>query len=138
MIWSSRARPCHKGGPVSGMAGHMTRRKAAGTKSMCGDWMPSDALRGPLTCHVRLTCVIYRAVPKSWSRRKRADAIADKIRPTTRPDLDNLIKGIKDALSGVWYKDDSQVVEYGKVGKWYAEEPRVYVRLDREVDDGQE
>ena len=29
MIWSSRARPCHKGGPVSGMAGHMTRRKAA-------------------------------------------------------------------------------------------------------------
>ena len=47
-------------------------------------------------------------------------------------------EGIKDALNGVWYKDDSQVVEYGKVGKWYAEEPRVYVRLDREVDDGQE
>ena len=100
--------------------------------------MPTDALRGPLTCPVRLTCVIYRAVPKSWSRRKKADAIADKIRPTTKPDLDNLIKGIKDALSGVWYKDDSQVVEYGKVGKWYAEEPRVYVRLDVEVNDGQE
>ena len=97
--------------------------------------MPSDALGRPLTCPVRLTCVIYRAVPKSWSRRKRADAIADKIRPTTKPDLDNLIKGIKDALSGTWYKDDSQVVEYGKVGKWYAEEPRVYVRLDVEVDD---
>ncbi len=100
--------------------------------------MPPDALGRPLTCSVRLTCVIYRAVPKSWSRRKRADAITDKIRPTTKPDLDNLIKGIKDALSGVWYKDDSQVVEYGKVGKWYAEEPRVYVRLDVEVDDGQE
>ena len=138
MILSSQARLYRKDGPALGMAGHMTRQRAASTKSMCGDWMPSDALRGPLTCHVRLTCVIYRAVPKSWSRRKRADAIADKIRPTTKPDLDNLIKGIKDALSGVWYKDDSQVVEYGKVGKWYAEEPRVYVRLDREVDDGQE
>lgn len=81
--------------------------------------------------------LIYRAVPKSWSKRKRADAIADKIRPTTKPDLDNVIKGIKDALNGVWYKDDSQVVEYGLVGKWYAEEPHVYVRLDVEVEDGQ-
>lgn len=100
--------------------------------------MPSDALRRPLTCPVRLTCVIYRAVPKSWSRRKRADAIADKIRPKTKPDVSNILKGIEDALNGVWYADDSQIVEYGLIGKWYAEEPRVYVRLDREVDDGQE
>ncbi|WP_337952360.1 RusA family crossover junction endodeoxyribonuclease [Mitsuokella jalaludinii] len=99
--------------------------------------MPSDALGRPLTCPVRLTCVIYRAVPKSWSRRKRADAIADKIRPTTRPDVSNVIKGIEDALNGVWYADDSQIVEYGVIGKWYAEEPRVYVRLDTEVNDGQ-
>ena len=141
MIWSSRARPCHKGGPVSGMAGHMTRQRAASTKyvrRLARKNMPPDALRGPLTCPVRLTCVIYRAVPQSWSRRKRADAIADKIRPKTRPDVSNVIKGIEDALNGVWYNDDSQIVEYGVIGKWYAEEPRVYVRLDREVDDGQE
>lgn len=100
--------------------------------------MPPDALRGPLTCPVRLTCVIYRAVPQSWSRRKRADAIADKIRPTTKPDVSNILKGIEDALNGVWYADDSQIVEYGLIGKWYAEEPRVYVRLDVEVEDGQE
>lgn len=43
-----------------------------------------------------------------------------------------------DALNGIWYKDDSQIVEYGVIGKWYAESPRVYVRLDREVEDGQE
>lgn len=100
--------------------------------------MPPDALGRPLTCSVRLTCVIYRAVPKSWRRRKKADAIADKIRPTTRPDVSNVIKGIEDALNGVWYADDSQIVEYGLIGKWYAEEPRVYVRLDMEVNDGQE
>ena len=91
----------------------------------------------PTTRPVRLTLVIYRGVPKSWSRRKRADAIADKIRPTTKPDVSNVLKGIEDALSGVWYEDDSQIVEYGRIGKWYAEEPRVYVRLDMEVDDGQ-
>ena len=92
----------------------------------------------PTTRPVRLTLVIYRGVPKSWSRRKRADAIADKIRPTTKPDVSNILKGIEDALNGVWYADDSQIVEYGLIGKWYAEEPRVYVRLDTEVDDGQE
>ena len=100
--------------------------------------MPSGARSRPLTCPVRLTCVIYRGVPKSWSRRKKAAAIADKIRPTTKPDVSNIIKGVEDALTGVWYKDDSQIVEYGKIGKWYADEPRVYVRLDVEVEDGQE
>lgn len=100
--------------------------------------MPPDARRHPLTCPVRLTCVIYRGVPKSWSRRKRAAAIADKIRPTTKPDVSNILKGIEDALTGMWYKDDSQIVEYGVIGKWYADEPRVYVRLDTEVEDGQE
>jgi Holliday junction resolvase RusA-like endonuclease len=52
--------------------------------------------------------------------------------------VSNVIKGIEDALNGVWYADDSQIVEYGLIGKWYAEEPRVYVRLDTEVNDGQE
>ena len=138
MIWSSRARLYRKGGPALGMAGHMTHQRAASTKyvrRLARKNMPPDALRGPLTCPVRLTCVIYRAVPQSWSRRKRADAIADKIRPTTRPDVSNVIKGIEDALNGVWYADDSQIVEYGLIGKWYAEEPRVYVRLDMEVED---
>lgn len=97
-----------------------------------------NASESPTTHAVRLTLVIYRGVPKSWSKRKAAQAIADKIRPTTKPDVSNVLKGIEDALNGVWYADDSQIVEYGLMGKWYAEEPRVYVRLDVEVEDGQE
>lgn len=97
-----------------------------------------NAPESPTTHAVRLTLVIYRGVPKSWSKRKAAQAITDKIRPTTKPDVSNVLKGIEDALNGVWYEDDSQIVEYGKIGKWYAEEPRVYVRLDVEVEDGQE
>ena len=38
MILSSPVRLYRKGGPALGMAGHMTRQRAASTKSMCGDW----------------------------------------------------------------------------------------------------
>ena len=41
--------------------------------------------------------------PKSWSKTRRGMC------PTCRPDLDNLMKGVADALNGVAYKDDGQI-----------------------------
>jgi Holliday junction resolvase RusA-like endonuclease len=39
---------------------------------------------------------------------------------TCRPDLDNLLKGVKDAMSKVVWDDDSDVALYGPgTGKWY-------------------
>ncbi|HHK41746.1 MAG TPA: RusA family crossover junction endodeoxyribonuclease, partial [Planctomycetaceae bacterium] len=38
---------------------------------------------------------------------------------TSRPDLDNLVKSTKDALNGLAWRDDSQVVELS-AGKCYA------------------
>ena len=35
----------------------------------------------------------------------------NKIRPTKKPDIDNIIKAVLDALNGVAYKDDTQVVQ---------------------------
>lgn len=46
----------------------------------------------------------YRALPKS--RPKKVTREAD----TTKPDADNIIKIVLDALNGVAYHDDSQVV----------------------------
>lgn len=45
---------------------------------------------------------------------------------TTRPDLaDNLSKGMMDALSGLLWKDDSQIVEMSGVMKCYGLKPRI-------------
>ena len=42
-------------------------------------------------------------------------------------------KGVEDALKGVWYKDDSQIVGYGVLGKWYDERPRIEIMM-RELE----
>ena len=78
---------------------------------------------------VKFSIVEYRAIPKSWSKGKRAAALCGGIQPLVKPDTDNILKGIKDALTGVFWKDDAQVVkEY--IEKVYDAEPRVTVEVE--------
>ena len=50
-------------------------------------------------------------------------------RPTKKPDIDNVIKIITDALNGIAYDDDAQIVSLSAT-KFYDENPHVDVRLD--------
>lgn len=85
----------------------------------------------PLEGALRLTIKIYRSIPKSFSKIKQKRAINGLIRPTTKPDLDNYIK-IVDALNGVFWKDDSQIVEYGEgTGKYYSDQPRLEIIVEQ-------
>jgi Holliday junction resolvase RusA-like endonuclease len=71
-------------------------------------------MNGPL----RLTVTFSMGIPKSWSAKKKAEAELGNIRPTSKPDIDNLIKLVGDALNGIAYKDDSQIVEIQAVKKY--------------------
>lgn len=68
---------------------------------------------------------LYMGVPKSLSHNKQIDLIADH-RPTKRPDLDNLYKGITDALNRVAYYDDSQIISTC-TAKYWSGEPRAEI-----------
>lgn len=46
----------------------------------------------------------------------------------TKPDADNYLKGVKDALKGIIWKDDSQVVD-AFVRKRYSARPRIEVKI---------
>jgi Holliday junction resolvase RusA-like endonuclease len=50
-------------------------------------------------------------VPESWSNKKRTEALAGHVFPTSKPDLDNLLKAAADGLNAIVYRDDAQIVE---------------------------
>ena len=49
-------------------------------------------------------------------------------RPSAKPDIDNVIKAVLDALNGIAYKDDARVVEL-EARKVYGNEPGVAVEI---------
>ena len=65
----------------------------------------------PIEVAVFLIVRAYMPIPKSWSLKKQRAAALEEIFPTSRPDLDNIVKAIKDGANGVAWKDDSQVVD---------------------------
>ena len=72
--------------------------------------------------------IAYFSIPNSFSKKKRAQAIEGKIRPTKKPDTDNIAKTILDSLNGIAFEDDKQVVAL-LVKKLYGEEAKVVVSL---------
>ncbi|MFA6167773.1 MAG: RusA family crossover junction endodeoxyribonuclease [Gemmatimonadaceae bacterium] len=83
---------------------------------------------GPLTILVLATFV----VPKSWSKKKRAAALAGTLRHTSKPDADNVLKLVKDALNMVAYTDDSAIYD-AHVMKCYGDTAGLSVLLGLEV-----
>lgn len=55
------------------------------------------------------TIVAYFEIPKSAPKKDVPDMRAGRIRPTKKPDMDNIIKTVLDALNGIAYRDDSQI-----------------------------
>ena len=70
----------------------------------------------------------YFPVPNSRPKEWKKLANDYFIRPTTKPDIDNIVKAFCDALNGIAWKDDSMVTNIG-ANKRYAEIPRCEVRV---------
>lgn len=84
-------------------------------------------LHAPLDGPLAVTMAISVVVPQSWSKRKRADALAGRLRPTGKPDLDNCVK-LLDALNKIIWNDDSQIVAMA-ASKAYAEQAQAVLEI---------
>lgn len=67
-------------------------------------------------------------IPKSATRIAKIFMASGWTRPTVKPDCDNILKVVADALNGVAYDDDKQLVEVS-VQKVYGEKPGLTVVL---------
>lgn len=89
--------------------------------------IPSRPIDGPVMIGVRA----YLPIPKSMPKYKRAMISSGDLRPLTKPDLDNLIKQVKDVMTQMrFWGDDKQVVGYLEgTGKYYSDNPRWEIEI---------
>lgn len=68
------------------------------------DHIPWDV---PLAVNI----ILSMQIPSSWSKKKQESAINYNLLPVTKPDIDNCVKAICDALNGIAWRDDSVIVQ---------------------------
>lgn len=78
---------------------------------------------------VRMSIRAYFPIPKSVSKIKKVSMERGNIRPTKKPDVDNIVKIVGDALNGLVYLDDKQIVSCS-VEKFYSSIPRVEIEIE--------
>lgn len=78
---------------------------------------------------LKAAVLIGASIPKSYSKKKQALCRDGIIVPAKKPDVDNVLKAVFDALQGYAYEDDSQIVVI-HAEKIYSQEPFVEVVLD--------
>lgn len=83
----------------------------------------------PLERAIRLRMVACFKVPKSYSKKRREACLSGTERPTKKPDLDNIVKAVQDAMNGTAYGDDCQVVEF-TCSKVYSEEEGLKITIE--------
>lgn len=91
----------------------------------------AEAMRGApcIEGAVRVNVSLFVIPPESWSNKKRLAALAGAVYPTTKPDIDNVIKLLADAMNGIVWRDDKQMVDL-RVQKRYASAASVVVLVE--------
>lgn len=84
----------------------------------------------PADVMLSVKIVAYYPIPKSTSKRNRELMMQDKLRPTKKPDWDNIGNVVCDSLNKIAYYDDKNIVD-AAVRKFYSENPRVEVAISR-------
>ncbi|MCM3425595.1 RusA family crossover junction endodeoxyribonuclease [Bacillus paralicheniformis] len=80
---------------------------------------------------IEVEILFLMPIPKSWAKWKKR--VAPGKRHTVKPDIDNLIKGVFDALNQIAWMDDNQVSEVTAC-KRYSENPGITVRITRAAE----
>lgn len=79
--------------------------------------------------YIKMTLRCYYSITKSNSKKVKEQKRNNVLRPSKKPDIDNVIKVVADSLNEIAYKDDTQIVEV-VASKYYSDRPRIEVILE--------
>lgn len=77
----------------------------------------------------KVTIIAYFEVPKSTSKAQKEKMLLNTISPTKKPDIDNIVKIVLDAMNKFAFKDDTQITKL-EIEKMYAEEEKIYIKIE--------
>lgn len=119
--------------------GHVYTPKATEDFEGKVQWHFRRAVHGPivpLEGPVSVTIKAYHPIPRSAPKYKQTAMLSGELVPLTKPDADNVLKLVLDALNGLAYLDDKQVTRL-RYQKRYALEAAVYIRVEEAGRPGQ-
>lgn len=120
--------PVAKGRPRLSKWGAYTPKKTANYESYVQEiWMQQHWNKQPSQKPLQCDITFEFEPPKSYTKTMRKRCI-EQIWNVKKPDADNLIKAVTDALNGLAYVDDSQIV-YMVVKKRYGEKARTVIEF---------
>ena len=82
----------------------------------------------PIESEVNFEVSFYRQMPKTSTKKDKVLMEMGIKKPVGRPDIDNYVKLVQDALNKVFYADDS-VISCLKAEKYFSSFPRVEIRI---------
>lgn len=83
----------------------------------------------PFEVPLKILIIFYKSIPKSATKETVKKMTEGEILPSVKPDIDNYIKLVMDAMNGIFFKDDNLVCEIWAKKK-YSLEPKTVVRIE--------
>ena len=129
-VGKQRARYARRGNFVQTYTPDKTRNYEALLKDAAIEAMGSSE---PLETPVSLYLYIRVPIPKSFSKKKVQDCLNGSEQPMKKPDSSNVLKSVEDAMNGVVYRDDCQIVNF-HVTKVYSSQSGIDVCVKECLD----
>jgi Holliday junction resolvase RusA-like endonuclease len=120
--------PVAKGRPRVTKWGTYTPEKTKNYETLVKELFFIEHGQTLLEGQLKIDIKAYFSIPKSASKKKKQLMLEGELRPTKKPDADNILKIIGDALNDLAYKDDKQIVS-ANIEKFYSDEPRVQIEI---------
>ena len=78
---------------------------------------------------VKVSIIAYFSIPKATKKSDINEMLENNISPTKKPDIDNIVKIVLDAMNKFAFKDDTQITKLD-IEKRYGLEEKIYIKIE--------